>query len=200
MKVAVIFLPKNGEITLSVIATGKSPRYFLLGRRKQLALLALLLTGVLSFWAVSEFTDMVENASAEPTALSRSPAPTAALSLDRPADLEVFLGDKNNAVPLATSAEVLPKNPARWRVLPFDSSRPLKRGDVVVVRAAGRSEVVEVAAVPNESVLLRRGLRLHRLYHVGEGSYVVMARDQSRIVQTGDIYATVIPALELARN
>jgi len=199
MKIAVVFLPKNGELNLSIAGEGRPARLLLLGRRKQLVVLGALLLCAAGLWFAGVMSTMMQHATAEPT-LTADPA-------------IVVHEEAPVAAPVAPVApapakrswlrQILARHeqpePAS-RVLPFDGSRTLHRGDKVVVSVDGASMLAEIAGAPNESVLLRRGRTLERLYVLGDSSYAIIANQQSRVIHVADIFATVDAVAQVARN
>lgn len=78
----------------------------------------------------------------------------------------------------------------RLKILPWDQSEPLKRGErVVLVSPSAEALQVEwVAAAPNETVVLRRGSSLETLVLLGSDKYYLMTGNGSgRIVSAGEI-------------
>ena len=96
----------------------------------------------------------------------------------------------------ATEAPVAVASASRWRVFPFDNSYSLKPGDTVVVHRNGESKLQQVAANPNEAVLLKRGAALDGIYMAGESGYVVISDRDGKIVSVREITATIEPAGE----
>ena len=199
MKVAIVLLPKNGEVNLSVSSAGRAPRYFLLGRRKHLLLCGALLICAIGVWFTTQLSTMAINAMAKPRFYPDPWSPSEQVTV-------VKIDESKTEIPQARGwlkrvlAKVTPEEPPPSRVLPFDGSRVLSRGAKVVVHFDGQSIVAEVAGAPNESVLLRRGHLPERLYVLGDSSYAVMANQKSKIVRASDIFATVAAPVEIARN
>jgi hypothetical protein len=86
----------------------------------------------------------------------------------------------------------------RAMVRQYDGSRPLKAGDMVILKGSTAPRVRQIAAAPKEGVLLRRGAALHALYVTGANSYVVISDKDSRIVAANEIRATIPPVLATA--
>jgi hypothetical protein len=176
MKIAVVLMPKRGEVNLSV-ESEKLPRVFFFGRT-QFALLGALLLCAALLMAVTAW-------------MADGPPRAAALPAD---NASPQLAPETASRPHATISGEPSSAVIRSRVLPFDRSQSLKRGDLVVVNQRGVSAVRQVAAAANEGVLLRRGKALQGLYVTGENSYVVLSDRDGKIIRAEEIVATVTPA------
>jgi hypothetical protein len=79
-------------------------------------------------------------------------------------------------------------------VRPFDE-QSLKKGDVIVLRANSFSspKVQQIAATPNDTVVIRRGGALESLYMIGANGFVVVGdREPTRLVHAEEITGTLV--------
>lgn len=104
------------------------------------------------------------------------------------------------STPKASGGQFIHAIPVRVLARPFDRSRPLKAGDLVVVDGMHAPSLQKVAAAPNGTVLLRRGNSLRALYLVGEDGYVVVSQKGSTTVRSDEIRATLAASSTLAAS
>jgi hypothetical protein len=102
------------------------------------------------------------------------------------------------STPKTSGGQFVSAIPARVIARPFDGSRPLKPGDLVVVSGLTAPTVRQIAAVPNGTVLLRSGNSLKALYLVGDNSYVVVSRQGISMVRPEEIRATLASVASVA--
>ena len=199
MKVDIVLLPTTDSVNLSFWSAGKGTRFVCLGRRKHLLVLSAVLACAMGVWFMTQMSTMANNAMA-----------TARVLWDRVPVIAEVVSARTDEVKVESPssrgwlrrilAKISREEPARSRVLPFDGSRVLSRGERVLVRFGGEITIAEVAGAPKETVLLLRGTSPERLYVLGDESYAVMANQQSKIVRVSDIMATVTAPMQIARN
>jgi hypothetical protein len=202
MKVAIVTQPKSGIVNLSIWSAGKGARFICLGRRKHLVLFATMFVCVMGAWFAAQLSIMSSNAEARAEVLSQPVPVGAEVVFVKAAEPKADKLESSNSRGWLRKliAKMSPQDSAPSRVLPFDGSRVLSRGDKVVVRFGDEVTIAVVAGAPRETVLLRRGQTLERLYVLGDESYAVMANQQSKIVRASDITATISVPLQMARN
>ena len=170
MKLAVVALPNEMKCEVVPREGQATPQIVFIGRTKQVAVLAGLFLCALALVGTTYFaTSEARASSPAPLAVApRLPAPEPLPAADRP------------------------------MVRQYDGSKPLKAGDMVILKGSSAPKVRQIAAAPNQGVLLRRGQALHALYVTGDKSYVVISDKDSRIVGANDIRATIPPMLATA--
>lgn len=166
MKFAVVPLPDHAECEFVIKEGEKPPRVIIIGRGKQLAMLITLLLCASALVATNRF------ASEETELASATLAPA----------------------PVESSVPVVSRVEHRSVASHFDGTRTLKAGDLVIMDGATAPKVRQIAAAPNQTVLLRRGNSLHALYLVGDNGCVVVSDNENRLVHLAQIRATVAPA------
>ncbi|HMJ92231.1 MAG TPA: hypothetical protein VK530_20585 [Candidatus Acidoferrum sp.] len=167
MKIAVVMLPRSGNVEVMVNGQMKAvPRVVLLGRgRISLVLLAMLAC-----------------------AATIGVGTYSTLQRSKPADG----GDTSQPRKSDGIAERVER---RSVVRPLEPSDELKKGDLVVLRPNSFStpKVQQVAATPNETVVIRRGGVLDSLYMLGGSGYVVVSdTEPTRIVRPEEISGTLV--------
>lgn len=165
MKFAIVTLPDHAECEFLIKPGEKRLRVLVIGRGKQLAVLAMLLLCASALFATTRV------ASTEAGFASATPSPA----------LVEF------------QAPVGPPVEQRTVASHFDGLRTLKVGDLVIMDGTTAPKVRQIAGAPNQTVLLRRGNSLHALYLVGDNGYVVVVDNESRLVHSAQIRATVAP-------
>lgn len=185
MKIEVFILPKGGEVRMapsapSVVRAPVADKMLAKERPTsaskipwKLMALSLLLVGIFivcgmasysAYSAISAMDELTVRRSSQPAVQKQN-----AESSGRPAD------DKS-------------------RVLGFDNSQLLHRGDVVVVRQKKGANVGKVTVAANSAAVLKRDGNVEALYVLGEGRYLVTSEGQTRIVRGNEILATVASA------
>ena len=100
------------------------------------------------------------------------------------------------STPKASGESFVCAVPARVIARPWDGSRLLQVGDLIVVRGESTPLLRKIAASPNETVRLRSGNSLKALYVVGDGSYlVVSSQKELSTVRSKEIRATLATAV-----
>jgi hypothetical protein len=94
---------------------------------------------------------------------------------------------------IASPAAQSPAEP-RPMVRPVDVSQPLRPGDFVVTDGTKGPKMRQVAAGPNETVVLRRGNALQALYILGDSGYVVVSENESRLARPEEIRGSIARA------
>ena len=196
MNVAIVTQPKSDIVNLSVWKAGKGARSVSLGRRKNIILLGLAIVASLAMWVGLQVYIMTSNA----VARANDFAAAVAANADGAKAEQVEIAKPRGWL-RQLAAKITPQETPHSRVVAYDGVRMLSRGTKVVMYVNGQRYLAEVAGVPNEAVLLRRGSAPERLYVLGDESYAVVANQQSKVVRARDITATVDDSpVQVARN
>jgi len=171
MKIAAATLPESGDRKLGLNGKATRPaRVSLIGRGRALGglVLILLFAGLLAGGTYSYLLG----------------------SLDEGVRPGFFLPQKPKRAAIA--AELVERS---TMVRPLDDSQTLKKGDLVVVRPNSFStpKIQQIAATPNETVVIRRAGAIDSLYMLGGSGYVVVSdKDPTRIVHSEQIAGTLV--------
>jgi hypothetical protein len=183
MKIDVFILPKNGEVRLAPATFAKQPPgkglqpqgTLVLGSPWKLAVLSVLLLGILTVCGLAVYSAYKAISAMEEHSPKRAKAAAG-----------------------HTGAPIVAEDESRVRH--FDNSRPLQRGDVVVVNQNGSSKVRQVAAAANRTVLVKHGNAVEAFYVLGEDSYLVASEHDRKVVRAHEILATVASPVSAPRQ
>ena len=159
MKIAVVFVPKDGQVTMFVNNTHKAPFSFILGRGLEMTVLTTLLLCSLALVTWHYLPAVRFDSAAVPPP----------------------------KVPSNPYVCAVPVRPIAW---PFDGSRALKVGDLVILNGTNAPTLRQIAATPHDTLSLRNGTMLEKFYAVGREGYIVVADQSYSLVRADEIRAT----------